>query len=75
MENIASNNTQSVIKHYPVFAGKNKEALHVYKTKLRVRLPLNSKLVFELLQGNAQPPSSLTDANATLNVVAEQTWK
>ena len=30
---------------------------------------------FEVLQGKAQLPSSLTDANTALNVVAEQTWK
>ena len=75
MENVASNNTQPVIKHCPVFADRNKEAFHDYKIELRVCLSLYSKIVFEVLQGKTQTSCSFTDANATLNAVAEQTWK
>ena len=76
MENVASNNTQSAIKHCPVFTGRNKKAFREYKTKLRVCLSLYRKLVCEVLQSKAQELSSLTNANATLNAVAEQTmWK
>ena len=70
MEIVLSNNTQSVIKHCPIFAGRNKEAFREYKTKLCACRLLYSKLFFEVLQGKAQPPSSPTDANVTLNVVA-----
>ena len=66
MENVASNNTQSVIKHCPVFIDR---AFRKY-TQLRVSLSLYSKLGFEVLQGQAQPPSPLTDANAMLNAIA-----
>ena len=33
MENVASNDIQSVIEHCPVFAGKNKEAFCIYEIK------------------------------------------
>ena len=72
MEDVASNNAQSIMKR-PVFAGRIKEVFRDYKTKLCVCLLLYSKLVFEVLQGKTQPSYSLTDANAMLNAVAEQT--
>ena len=68
MRSYFSSNTQSVIDHGPVFAGRNKDVSREYKPTLCACLSLYSKLVFELLQGKAQPSSSLTDANA-----AEQT--
>ena len=75
MENVASNNTQAVIKHCPLFAGRNKEDFCEYKSKLRVCLSLYSKPVFEVFQGKAQPSSTLGTADTTtLNVVAERTW-
>ena len=75
MENVASNVTKSIIKRYPVFISRNKKAFRDYKIKLHSCLSLHSKIIFEVVQGKTQPSSSLTDANATLNAVAEQTWK
>ena len=54
MESVASNNTQTVIKNCPVFAGRNKESCQEYKSKLRVCLSLYSKAVFEVFQGKGQ---------------------
>ena len=71
MENVASNNTQSVIKYCPVFTGRNKETFCEFKPKLRACLSLYRKVVFDVLQGKTQLPTSLTGANAILNVVAE----
>ena len=59
MENIASNNTLLTIKHWPVFAGSNKEAFRLYKTKLRICLSFYSKPIVEVLQDKTQPPHSL----------------
>ena len=49
METAASNNTQAVIKNCPVFAGRNKDTFHEYKSKLRVYL----SPVFQVFQGRA----------------------
>ena len=49
MENVLFKNTQSVIKHCLIFAGRKKEAFREYY------LSLYSRLVFEVLQGNLQP--------------------
>ena len=39
MESVASNNTQAAVKNCPVFAGRSKESIQEYKSKLRVCLP------------------------------------
>ena len=75
MESVASNNTQSVIKHCSVFAGKNKEVFRKYKTKIRACISLDGRLLSEVLQGKAQPSYSHTGTKATLNTVPEKTWK
>ena len=76
MESVASNNTQAVIKNCPVFAGWNKESFQEYKSKLRVCLSLYNKVVFEVLQGKAQPSSSTLGSTdtATLNAVDAHKW-
>ena len=75
MENVASNNTQAVIKTCPVFAGRYKATFHEYKSKLRACLSLYSKPVFEVFQGKVQPSSTLSSADtSTLDVIAERTW-
>ena len=33
MKSVASNDTQAVIKNFPVFAGRNKESFQEYKSK------------------------------------------
>ena len=72
MENVASNNIQSVIEHCPVFAGKNKEASCIYEIKFCICHSLYGKLVFKVLRSKIQSSYFLTDANSTPNVVAEQ---
>ena len=75
MESVAFNNTQAVIKSCPVLAGKSKDTFHKYRSKLRVCLSLYSKPVFEMLQGKAQPSSTLGSTDtATLNAVTEHKW-
>ena len=48
MKSVASNDTQAVIKNFPVFAGRNKESFQEYKSTLRVCLSLYSKALFEV---------------------------
>lgn len=68
-------NTQVVIKNCPDFTGRNKESFHVFKSELCACLFLHSKDVFEVVQGKAQPLSTLgiTDT-ATVNAVAGHKW-
>lgn len=47
MESLSSDNTQAVIKNFPVCAGKNKHTLHECKRKLRVCLSMYRKPVFK----------------------------
>ena len=51
---LASNHTQSAIKHCLVFTGRNKEAFCEFRPKLRACRSLYSKLIFEVLQGKVQ---------------------
>ena len=70
-ENVASNNTQSVMKHSPIFSVRNEEAFREYMKKLHIYLPLYSELIFEFFQGKALTSYFHTDANAALNIVAK----
>ena len=60
MEKVASDNTQSTIKHRPVFTSRYKEAFRDYKPKLHACLSLYSKPIFEVLKGKTQPSYFLT---------------
>lgn len=74
-EDVASNHTQSVIKtNCPVFASRDKDTFHEYRTKILVCFLLYGKHVFNLFQGKTLSSSAVGIADTkTLKSVAEWT--
>lgn len=70
-EDITLKNTQTVIKHCQIFAGRGKGCFPGYKSEVRVCLSLYRKSVFAMFLGKDQPPFILSmDGAVTLNVLA-----
>lgn len=76
MDDGASNNTQAGILPCPTFAGRGKESFPKYNSMVQVCISLYNKAIFGVFKGKAQPSfiGSINDT-ATLNAVAERTWK
>lgn len=75
MEDVASNNTWTMIKNFPVYAGRNKDTFGEYKGKVHVCLSLNVDLVFEVFEGMPRLPSCLDTVDTTaLDITADQRW-
>lgn len=70
------NNSEAVMKHYPIFPSRSKEGFPEFKSKIRVCVLLHNKAAFSVFRGKS-PPSSVvsTDDTATLKAVTERTWK
>jgi len=76
MENVSFNNAQAVIQYWPVFAGRSEDGFSKYMRKVRVRLSLYNKPVFEVFQGADQlSPTVQKDEIERVDVSPERTWK